>query len=144
MRDERLVGRPLIDDDAEVVELLDDGFDIAAEPWAVALVGAGGFGYSDYAAIMPRAGRESDERLRQIGGANLKLLAASAFGTEHGSLADGTGVGVRKGDAHTDEIHVDGEERIAPRAGFVNVDVHALGGERNLGELTAELFLIAF
>jgi hypothetical protein len=48
---------PLFDDDTEVVQALDNGFDIAAEFGAVFSVGQGRLCHSDDATIAPGTGR---------------------------------------------------------------------------------------
>jgi len=142
--DESLARRPLINDNAKVAELLHYRFNVTAELGPIGLVRAGRFGYRNDAAIVPCASGESDESLREVGGTNLKLLTASAFRAEHGSLADGAVICVGKGDAHADGIGIYREEWIAPGTGLMDVDVHALCGERNLGQLGSLLFLLAF
>ena len=57
---------PLIHHDSEIVELLDDGFDVAPKLWSIALVCTGRLGDSYDAAIVPGAGRESDKRFRPV------------------------------------------------------------------------------
>ena len=125
---------PLIDDEAEVVELLDDGFEVAADLGAVLGAGLGRLGDGDDAAIAPCAGRQGDEGLGEVGGAQLHLLAAGGLGAEHGSLADGAGVGVGQGDAQVEGVGVDGEKGIGPRARLMHIHIHALGGQRDQGQ----------
>lgn len=116
---------PLIDDEAEVVKLLDEGFDVAADFWAVFGAGLGGLGDGDDATIAPCGGRQGDEGLGEVGGTQLHLLAAGGLGAEHGSLADGAGIGVCECDAEVEGVGVDGEKGIDPGAGLAHIDIHA-------------------
>ena len=122
---------PLFDDDAEVVELLDGGFEVAANLGAVLAAGQGRLGDGDDAAIAPCAGRQGDQGLGEVGGAQLHLLAAGGLGAEHGSLAHGAGVGVGEGDAQVEGAGIDREEGIGPRARLMHIHIHALGGQRD-------------
>ena len=134
-----LAAGPLFDDDAEVVELLDGGFDVAADLGAVLGGGGGRFSDGDDAAIAPGFGGQGGDGLGEVGEADLHLLAAGGLGAEQGALAHGTGVGVCEQDAEIDFVGLDGEEGIFPAGGVVDVDVEALGGERDGGERGALL-----
>src|ERR1035437_11173600 len=61
-----LACRPLFDDDAEVVELSDGGFDVAADLGPVFGVGQRRLGYGNDAAIAPGAGGQRNQGLGQV------------------------------------------------------------------------------
>jgi len=105
--------------------LLDDGFDVAADFGAVFGAGEGGLGDGDDAAIAPCGGRQGDEGLDEVGGAQLHLAASGGLGAEHGSLANGAAVGVGECDAEVEGVGVDGEKGIEPGAGLAHIDIHA-------------------
>jgi hypothetical protein len=127
---------PLFHNNAQVVQLLDGGFYIAADFGAV-LGCSGGLFDGDDAAVTPCRGRDGGDGLGQVRRAQLEFLAAGCGGAEHGSLADGAGVGIGQGDAQGDHIRTHGEEGINPRRGLVDIDIHALGGQGNKGKPSA-------
>ena len=131
--------RPLFDDHAEVVELADDGFDVAADHGAVFGRGRGGFGDGDHAAIGPRAGRNGGDGFAEIGEAQLELLAARGRRAEHGSLPYRAGVGIGQNDAQRERVGADRKKRIGPRSRVVDIDIEAFGGQRDQLELGALL-----
>src|SRR5437588_8372815 len=73
---------PLVDYDFEVVELLDGGFNVAADGGAFFPVGQGGFGDGDDAAVAPGCRGKREEGFGQVGGADLEFLAAGGIGAE--------------------------------------------------------------
>ena len=77
--------------------------------------------------------------LLEVGEAQLELLAARGLGPQQGSLPHRAGVGVGQDDAQRQRVGADGKKRIGPRGGVVNIDIEALGGQRNLLELGALL-----
>lgn len=83
-----LAGGPLFNDDSEVVELLDDGLDTAADAGAVLGIGLGGLSNGDDTAIAPGAGRQGNEGLDEVSLADGHLLAAGGLRAEHGALTD--------------------------------------------------------
>ena len=99
--------------------------------------GRGRFGDGDHAAIAPSAGRDGDDGLVEVGEAQLEFLSASGLGAEQGSLADRAGIGVGQKDAKGDDVGADGKKWVGPRGGVVDIDVKALGGQRNLVKLGA-------
>ena len=114
--------------------MLDDGFYVAADFGAVLGAGLGGLGDGDDASIAPCGGGQGDEGLNEVGGAQLHLLAAGGFGAEHGSLADGAGVGVGESDAEVEGVGVDGEKGICPGGGLMHIYIHAFGGQGDEGQ----------
>jgi len=68
--------------------LLDDGFDVAADFWAVFGGGEGGLGDGDNAAIAPCGGRQGDEGLGEVGGTQHDLTAAGGAGEVSLTVAD--------------------------------------------------------
>jgi len=137
-----LAAGPLFDNDAEVSELLDGGLNVAADFGAVCGCGKGGLGDGDDASVAPCRGRDGDDGLGEVCGVQLEFLAAGGLRAEHGSLAYGAGVGVGDGDAENDDIRTDGEEGIGPGGRLMDIDIEALGGQRNevkLGSLLVAL-----
>lgn len=129
-----LAGGPLFDDDAEVVELLDDGFDVAANAGAILEACLGRLGDGDDAAIAPGSGRQRDEGFDQVTGTDDDFLAAGSLRTEHGSLAHRAGIGIRHDDAKIESVYVHGDKRIEPGTGLMDIDVKALGGQGDSGK----------
>jgi len=134
-----LLGRPLLNNDAHVVELLYRGFHVAPDHGAVLGVGLRRFDDGDNASIAPCGGRNGDNGFGQIAGVQLDLLAARSISVRRGSLACGAGSGSGSGwrDAQGQRIRADRKKGIFPRAGLMNVDVKAFGGQWNLLQLRA-------
>jgi len=134
---------PLFNYDAEVVELLDDGFDVAANAGTIFGSGLRRLRDSDDAAVTPRSGRQSQKRFGEIGETDDHLLAASRFRAEHGSLPDGAGIRIGHDDAKVQGIGIDGDEGIHPGAGLVHINIEAFGGQRDAGEDNALLVALS-
>lgn len=132
--DSALAGGPFLDDNADVVELLDGGFDVAADLGAVLGGGGGTFCDGENAAVGPGTVWQGDDGGGEVGGTHLQFLTAGGGGAQQGSLARGAGVGVGEDDADVDGVALDGEEGVGPGGGLVDVDVEALGGQRNARE----------
>jgi hypothetical protein len=134
---------PFFNDDAEVVELLDDSFDVATNTRTIFGIGLGRLRNGDDAAVTPRPGRQGEERFGEIGETNDHLLAAGRFRAEHGSLTDGAGIRVGHNDAKIQGIGIDGNEGVHPRAGIVHINVQAFRRQRNAGKDNALLIALS-
>jgi len=118
-----LTGGPLLDDNAEVVELLKGNLDVAAGAGAILGIDVLRLGNNDHTAIAPGAGRNRGHGLGQILGANLRLLMV------RGGLArGGRGIGVN---AQRQRVGAGGKKRIGPEVGIMHVGIEAFGGQRN-------------
>jgi len=126
-----LAPRPLFHDDAEIVQLADHGFHVAAELGAVFRGGQRRLGNRDHAAITPCAGRDSDDGLVQVGEAQFQLLPPRGFKPQQRALAHGAGICVWLEDAQCNHVHAHGEKWIGPCRRLVHIDVHALGRQRD-------------
>ena len=126
---------PLLDDNAKIVELLNGGLDIAADLDAIFAGGFRGFGHGDHTAVPPGAGRNSDYSPGQIGGAQLELLAPRRLGAKQRSLSNWAGIGVSQNDPKGKGVGADRKKGIGPLGRIVDIDIKALGGQRDLGEL---------
>jgi hypothetical protein len=73
----------------------------------------------------------------EVGGTQQDFTAASGAGAEHGSFAEGTGIGVGECDAQVERVRADGEKWIGPGGGLVHIDIHAFGGQGDEGECGA-------
>ena len=139
MRAARLPRRPLFNDHAEVVELTDDGFEVAANSWAVFRRRGGGFRDRDYSAIGPCSGGNGGDGSVEVGEMQLQLLPPCRHGTKQRSLPHGAGVGISQNDAQSNGVSANHEEGICPLRGVVDINVEALGGQWNLVKLGAFL-----
>ena len=122
--------------------MADHGFNIAANFGPVSGRCGGRFGHGDDAAIWPRAGGNSGDSCIQIGKAQLQLLPTRSLRPKQISLPYRAGVLVRKKNAQSNHVGADREKWICPLRGFVNIDIEALGGERNLFKLGALLIVL--
>ena len=108
-----LASWPLFHDDAEVVELLDRGFNVATDLGTV--LGRGGtLSDGNDPAVAPRRGWDRGNSLRQIRGTQLQFLASRGGGAKHGALTNGAGIGVCHRNTKRDHIRTDRDEWIFP------------------------------
>jgi len=134
-----LTRRPLIHYHTQVIELLDGGFDLAANFRPRLFVGQRRFFYGYDAAVGPGAFGQRDQRVYQVGLVNLNLLAAGGCGSQKAAFAEIAGIGVGLDDAQVDHLRVEAEEGIGPGTGFVYVYVAALGGNGDFCQICALL-----
>ena len=131
--------RPLLNNHAKVVELADNSFHIAADHAAVFGRGGRRFGDRDDTAVGPRACRNGDDCLIEIGQTQLEFLATGCLRAEQSSLPQWAGIRVRQNNAQRQRVGADRKKGISPRSGVVDVDIEALGGQRNLIQVSALL-----
>ncbi len=134
--------RPLFNDHALIVELADDGFNIAADHGAVVGRGGGGFDYSDDTAVVPCACRDGGHCLVEIGEAQRELLAPRGRGAKHASFTGWAGILVGQNDAESEHVGADGKKWIGPSRRVMDIDIKALGGQRDQVELGSLLVVL--
>ena len=130
----------VVDDDAEVVELADGDFHVAADSRLGRVRGLVGLFDGNDAAIGPGGLWDGTDGVAEGVRADVEFLAASADGTKHTADADGGGVGVGKGDVELQHAGLDGEQRILPAVEAVDGHIGVLGGGRN----SVKLFALGF
>ena len=128
--------RPLFHHNAQVVEPLDDCLDVAANFGAVFARSQRRLRHRDHAAVMPGASRQRNQGRGQVAGTQLQFLAPGRIGTQQRSLPHGAGIRILHGHAEGEVFGVDGNERIEPCAGLVNIHIHALCGQGDTGQLS--------
>ena len=104
MRRRLLPCRPLIDDDAQIVQLLDGLFDGAAELGAVLGIGGWGLCNRDHASVAPGTGRDRRHGLAEVRGSDLRLLTVRGNGPLRGSLSGGGRGGVWRHNAELQRL----------------------------------------
>lgn len=114
---------PLLNDDAQIVELLESRLDIAQGARTVLRIEMLRLGNGDHAAIAPGARRNRRNAPGQIFGPDLRLLMM------HGEFArDRRSLGRH---AQRQRVRTGQQQRIGPGTGIVNIGIEAFGGQRN-------------
>jgi len=135
---------PFLHHQAQVVQVLDGGFEVAADLRPVFSWSLGQLGDGDHAAVVPCAGGDGNDGFIEIGGPQLQFLATCAFWPKNRALAYVAGVCIGQQDAESEVLRAHDEKGIRPPRGFVDIDIKALGGQRNLLKLCAVQVELAF
>ncbi len=125
----------VVDDDAEVVELVDGDFEVTADGGFGGVGGLVGLLDGDDAAVGPGGLGDGGDGVAEGVGGDVELLAAGTDGAEHATDAEVGGVGVGEGDLELEHGGLDGEDGVLPAIEAVDGHEGAFGGRGDAVEL---------
>ena len=130
-----LAAPQVIDDDAEVIELIDRDLHIPADCGLRGVRRLVRLFDGHNSAVRPGGVRNRAHRISQGGQTDVELLAPRVYRPEHATDADGSGIRVRQQDMQLQHAGLNRENRILPAIKVVHRHKGALGRRRNLVQL---------